>query len=493
LKKDFMPGRMRGTREGALDGLAAIPDAEVLAAFEWALGITRARVAELSGLKDELTEELSRLEKQLDDTVMRETERARKEGRPPGPVSVPLGLKEAIEDRRAQVEARQAEIDEEYALRDSASTCLGRWLGSLDAKERVVALREFEKRKLPDKDHVVRLFFLKALRGLSLPEAVRLVLGRLAAEDDVRVLPVAADVAAELGETAVVDLLARLADTRWTVRVAVVAALGRIGSAAAVQPLIDLLRTEDGRLRGDIAAALAEITGQDLGPDADRWQTWWEAHKDSFVPGGAKKPEAAGGGPGAAPPAAGAETVSFYGIRIDSKKVVFVIDVSNSMNQEAGAGRTKVQVAKYELRNAILGLPDDARFAIVFYHHEVFRWKPAMVEAKGGARKQAVEFVEAMVADGNTNIYDALKLAFTYAGMGARDKHYDIGADTIFFLSDGQPNRGAVTATAAILAEVARWNELKRVKIHAVGVGKDHDAAFMRSLAESSGGTYVNR
>ncbi|MCU0724297.1 MAG: VWA domain-containing protein, partial [Planctomycetes bacterium] len=128
-----------------------------------------------------------------------------------------------------------------------------------------------------------------------------------------------------------------------------------------------------------------------------------------------------------------------------------------------------------------------------FYHHEVFRWKPAMVEAKGGARKQAVEFVEAMVADGNTNIYDALKLAFTYAGMGARDKHYDIGADTIFFLSDGQPNRGAVTATAAILAEVARWNELKRVKIHAVGVGKDHDAAFMRSLAESSGGTYVNR
>ena len=205
-------------------------------------------------------------------------------------------------------------------------------------------------------------------------------------------------------------------------------------------------------------------------------------------------PEA--GGPPAAPaaPAPSAkESASFYGIRIDSKKVVFVIDVSNSMNEEAAAGRSKVEVAKYELKNAILGLPDDARFAIVFYHHEVFRWKGAMVEASRVARREAVEFVEAMRADGNTNICDALAAAFEYAGMGAKDKHYDVGADTIFLLSDGKPNRGAITDPRAILAEVRRINELKRMKIHAVGVGKDHDASFMRELTESSGGTYVDR
>jgi Ca-activated chloride channel family protein len=245
---------------------------------------------------------------------------------------------------------------------------------------------------------------------------------------------------------------------------------------------------EDGRLRADIAGALSAITGVDLGFEPEPWREWWEAHREGFRP-----PAPGAGAPAGGPGGAGGETVSFYGIRIVSKAVVFVIDVSNSMNQEAAAGRTKVQVAKYELRNAILGLPEGARFNIVFYHHEVFVWRPAMVEAKGAAKREAVEFVENMVADGNTNIYDALERAFRFAGMGARDKRYEVGADTIFLLSDGRPNRGGVVDPAGILAEVRRWNELKRVTIHSVGVGNDHDASLMRGLADSSGGTYVSR
>jgi Mg-chelatase subunit ChlD len=104
-----------------------------------------------------------------------------------------------------------------------------------------------------------------------------------------------------------------------------------------------------------------------------------------------------------------------------------------------------------------------------------------------------VQFVEDMIADGNTNIHDALELAFHIVGMGARDKNYEIGADTIFFLSDGIPNRGKITDPVMILEEVKRWNQLRRVKIHAVGVGSDHQAAFMKALADASGGTYVSR
>ena len=60
-------------------------------------------------------------------------------------------------------------------------------------------------------------------------------------------------------------------------------------------------------------------------------------------------------------------------------------------------------------------------------------------------------------------------------------------------LSDGQPTRGEITDPDQILAEVRRWNDLRRVKIHTVGVGNQHNEAFMRALAESSGGTYVKR
>ena len=166
------------------------------------------------------------------------------------------------------------------------------------------------------------------------------------------------------------------------------------------------------------------------------------------------------------------------------------------MNQPVKAGdadRTKVDVATYELKNAILGLPDDAAFNIIFYHHEVSQWKKGMVTAKGKDRRAGVKFVEDMIADGNTNIHDALKLAFHIVGMGARDKNYEIGADTIFFLSDGIPNRGEITDPVQILEEVKRWNQLRRVKIHSVGVGADHAVAFMRALAANSGGTYVAR
>jgi len=98
-----------------------------------------------------------------------------------------------------------------------------------------------------------------------------------------------------------------------------------------------------------------------------------------------------------------------------------------------------------------------------------------------------------MTAAGGTNGHDALKSAFAIAGRGARDKQYELGADTIFFLSDGQPTRGDITDPDQILAEVKRWNLLRRVKVHTVGVGRDHAKAFMESLAESSGGTYVRR
>ena len=43
-----------------------------------------------------------------------------------------------------------------------------------------------------------------------------------------------------------------------------------------------------------------------------------------------------------------------------------------------------------------------------------------------------------------------------------------------------------------IIRAVREWNRLKRVKIHAIGVG-GHNAAFMSMLARENGGRYVVR
>jgi Mg-chelatase subunit ChlD len=116
-----------------------------------------------------------------------------------------------------------------------------------------------------------------------------------------------------------------------------------------------------------------------------------------------------------------------------------------------------------------------------------------MVTAKGRDKRAAAEFIESSKAVGPTNIYGALKRAFHLVGIGARDRNYKTGADTVFFLSDGQPTRGDIQDPNRILEEVKRWNRLRRVKVHTVGVGPGHSVSFMKRLANSSGGTYVRR
>jgi HEAT repeat protein len=63
------------------------------------------------------------------------------------------------------------------------------------------------------------------------------------------------------------------------VRQAAVWTLGRCGRKQAAPALLGLLAGDDG-LRRATAAALADLTGQDFGTDRERWQDWWDRHKD---------------------------------------------------------------------------------------------------------------------------------------------------------------------------------------------------------------------
>jgi uncharacterized protein YegL len=421
---------------------------------------------------------------------------------------VPATLKQAADRARAKVERLQKEIDAEHRMRDLLADGLGAWLDGAPDDAAAKALVDLERRGLRDRDAEARAFRVRALGATKRPRARKLLLARLEVEKDYRLLPRIVDALARpAGDEAVAVLVGPLFHERWQVRAAAAAGLARIGSPEAIQPLIDRLRLEEGRLRGDIALALRILTDENHGTSPERWQTWWDANRGVFVPPKDRPPpeeaakkegeeeEGDGKEPQAAPPPA-EDRPSFYGIEILSKRVVFVIDVSGSMNEPATSyegDRTKIEVAKRELRNAILALPDDAWFNVVSYASEVSVWRKGMIPAKRKERLAAKKLVDRMTAEGGTNIHGALLAAFEIAEKIARSKRDERSADTIFFLSDGQPTRGDILDAAQILAEVKRWNERHRIKIHAVGVGRDHAEAFMKDLAESTGGTYVRR
>lgn len=88
------------------------------------------------------------------------------------------------------------------------------------------------------------------------------------------------NVAALLGDIGspdnVPDLVEALADENDRVRWEAVWSLGRIGDPAAIPYLIAMLQDPSEDVRWFASWSLRVITGEDIGPDGEAWQAWYE-------------------------------------------------------------------------------------------------------------------------------------------------------------------------------------------------------------------------
>ncbi len=316
-----------------------------------------------------------------------------------------------------------------------------------------------------------------------------------------------------------------LGDPAWEVRALAVAICGRGRLVEAAGALIERIGKEDGRLRQDIDDALYVLVEVKYYGDADLWRKWWKDNQAGAEEKSRKLAEAgeydrALGADSVArfstPPEKGEHkgaTFSFYGISTLSKKIIFVIDISKSMENAAGEGMpettgpgagpwtkpsesTKICIAKWQLHRAVHALPRDAAFNIIVYSESFKVWQEGMTPATPRNVGLAHEFIESLRPNGTTNIFDSLVKAFEIAGAGppgtvVTGKKQELAADTVFLLSDGQPNRGRVTDSDGICREVAARNRSAGLVIHTIGIGEAAGLPFMRKLAEDNGGRYA--
>lgn len=276
-----------------------------------------------------------------------------------------------------------------------------------------------------------------------------------------------------------------LEDPAWPVRAEAIRALAAFEDKAAIGPLIRAMERETGRLRDDAGKALERMTGERIGSNVEGWKAWWKEKGNEIDLGGAMSARVR-------------RQLDYYGLTTNSERVVFVIDTSGSMETSVDnpdvkdpGGRSKLRAAQNELANAVKALRPTDKFGIVVYNDIVVRWEPGLLEASDVNKQAAFDFIESLVAVNSTNIFDALETAFDIAGFGARDKNYASGCDTIFFLSDGSPTSGRVVDPGGILSKVREWNSTKKVVVHAIGLGREHNRAFMERLARENGGEYV--
>jgi len=312
----------------------------------------------------------------------------------------------------------------------------------------------------------------------------------------------------------------------WSTRLMSVGWLELARTKPAVRALVVRLAKEQlgSRPFADIDEALGRATGMGRWETAEEWAVWWanvEAKFEFPAPAGTSSapPERAAPSLGT-----GGGFTKFYGIEVESKRAIFVIDISGSMNEPSKspdqAGKTRMDVAKAELAKLLDELPEGSWFNILTFSGMVEPWldsladssgskpegrkprKPATGAGKGDPakpapkdekeakreeekrkkqeqelRRKAKEHVAALGALGGTNIHDSLQGAFA-----------DPDVDTIFFLTDGEPSAGAEMDPASILAAVRRWNHGRGVRIHTVAVGTNFP--LLQALSREHGGEH---
>lgn len=295
-------------------------------------------------------------------------------------------------------------------------------------------------------------------------------------------------------------LATALKDKQWQVVAAAIDGIAVHRVKEAIEPLIaafeKLDQKDDGgkRLSGDFRDALARLTGEKLSSAQD-WRNWWAAHEKDFkVPGGQATPK------GEVKEWITAERAPQLFDEVLSRRVIFILDISGSMQIPTGAlkskewpqGLTRFEAMRREARRVISELPTGAHFNVIAFSDAILPWAPKMQIASEEKKRTATKFVDGLRPEGETNSYGALEAAF-------RDKE----VDTIYFLSDGFPTGGKIVDFTKICNEVAKWNGTRKIRIHTIaflaGDGKplkieegdkSMPKAFMSSLAEQNGGHY---
>ncbi|HEU4453809.1 MAG TPA: VIT and VWA domain-containing protein [Longimicrobium sp.] len=159
-----------------------------------------------------------------------------------------------------------------------------------------------------------------------------------------------------------------------------------------------------------------------------------------------------------------------------AKDVVFVLDVSGSMNEEG-----KMEKARRALIHGIGGLRPTDRFNVIAFSGETRLMETGLIPATEAGRRRGEAWVRELRAQGGTNINDALVEALgMFPRAGTRPR-------LLVFMTDGLPTVGE-TDVERIVANVTRARR-DGLRLFTFGVGYDVNTRLLDRVAAENGGT----
>jgi len=342
----------------------------------------------------------------------------------------------------------------------------------------------------------------EALGRIDAPEALAALLLRAKVESEPGVRIAIADALAPKvkGDDDVrAALLPWLETGPWGSKLAAAQALTRSGDPGLVPALIKLLQTPSGRMKHEINECLKTLTRADRHGDYAAWTAWWEKN-DNEVLGGTYVPPASETADRQMAP-----VTMFYGIPVHSTKIVFIIDTSLSMKQPSDwkpeitekddklDGERGIDVARYELRRIIKGLPDGASYDIIAMYGRLSLLSERWVRSGAGTRRTALKFVDALEIKVGTDVHGALMRALDFSGGTWNTPPREDSIDSVFILSDGIPSVG-LTDRSQLADRILDAARFKRIAITTIVIeGTKDSQEIMKRIATGTGGGFVRR
>jgi len=277
----------------------------------------------------------------------------------------------------------------------------------------------------------------------------------------------------KLDEKIIAFLVGKLPEKNYhSVRRAAAKALGNSKSATAIPALIKQVADH---VTGDASQfSLLQLTGQSFGKNSTAWANWWKsaekgytytdqtAKVEEFLKKKAKEAEDL---------AEEMDMAEFYGLPLEGKNILFLLDRSGSMAGD------RIETLKNELTEMISQMGEDRSFGFVMFPLDSFPSR-GIDQAREPYKKRAIRYAEKISVTGATPVSDAVKYAFEKVVEKQN-------VDTIYLLSDGSPSK----PPAEVRKYIQSMNSELYVKIHCISIGGE--SQFLKDVAKDHSGNYI--
>ncbi|MFM1871332.1 MAG: hypothetical protein RL398_754 [Planctomycetota bacterium] len=242
---------------------------------------------------------------------------------------------------------------------------------------------------------------------------------------------------------------------------------------------------------------LVAMTGAVIPADQpDKWRELWEREKESIDVTAKHAPKAA------------PSTVAsgFCGIPVQGNRVLFILDLSGSMNFKMPDGSTtRLDYAQKQLEAAMKSISENSSFNLVTFNGnpKAKVWSKDMVQATEKNREKFLKFVAGLRADGGTNLWSGFEQGLKVKSL-VHGERYDTNVDEVFILSDGAPSVGDIIDPIEILRLVRDANRWAGMRVNTIFITSTDPAEaqpmpwmtispteLMRRLASENGGKFI--